>query len=63
MPGATLTRRYKGRLIEVTVLEKGFEYQGERYRSLTAVAEAITGTHWNGFYFMGLWTKKNRRDG
>ena len=54
MPGAVLTRRYKGRTIEVHVLPDGFEYEGEVYRTLTAVARAVTGTHWNGFHFFGL---------
>ena len=54
MPGAVLTRQYRGRLIEVTVLPKGFEWDGELYRSLTAVAKAVTGSHWNGHLFFGL---------
>ncbi|QYU71148.1 DUF2924 domain-containing protein [Leptolyngbya sp. 15MV] len=41
----------------VTVLPHGFEYEGKTYRSLSAVATAITGSHWNGFLFFGL-TKK-----
>ncbi|MFQ5518251.1 MAG: DUF2924 domain-containing protein [Acidimicrobiia bacterium] len=53
-PGTQLTRRYKGRTIAVTVLPGGFEYDGERYRSLSAVAKAITGSHMNGFRFFGL---------
>jgi hypothetical protein len=53
-PGGQLTRKYKGRMISVTVLDDGFEYLGERYRSLTAVAKAITGSHMNGFRFFGL---------
>jgi hypothetical protein len=53
-PGAQITRKYKGRTIAVTVLGDGFEYLGERYRSLTAVAKAITGSHMNGFRFFGL---------
>ena len=52
--GATIARNYKGRTITVTVLLAGFEYEGERYRSLTAVAKAITGSHINGFRFFGL---------
>ena len=36
------------------VLTEGFEYDGERYKSLTAVARAITGTHCNGFHFFKL---------
>jgi len=46
-----LTRRYKGRLYTVTVLPHGFEYDGDIYRSLSAVAGAITGSHWNGYHF------------
>ena len=54
MPGAVLTREYHGETIHVTVLSEGFECNGEVYRSLTAVAQAITGTHWNGHHFFGL---------
>lgn len=36
------------------VLDDGFEYAGQTYRSLTAVAKAITGAHWGGFHFFGL---------
>ena len=53
-PGAAITRDYKGQTITVTVLLDGFEYEGERYRSLSAVAKAITGSHINGFRFFGL---------
>jgi len=54
MVGSQITRKYKGRSITVTVLSDGFEYLGERYRSLTAVAKAITGSHINGFRFFGM---------
>lgn len=54
IPGTVLARKYRGRLIEVTVLPKGFEWEGEVYRSLSAVAKAVTGSHWNGFLFFGL---------
>jgi len=54
MAGAVLTRSYKGRLIQVTVRHDGFEFDGDVYRSLSAVAKAITGTHWNGYHFFGL---------
>jgi hypothetical protein len=57
MPGAILTRRYKGQAVEVRVLPHGFEHQGEIYRTLSAVAKKITGTHWNGYHFFGLRTK------
>ena len=52
--GSQITRKYKGRTITVTALGDGFEYLGERYRSLTAVAKEITGSHMNGFRFFGL---------
>ncbi len=52
--GTAITRRYKGRTISVTVLPDGFEYDGELYKSLSAVAKAITGSHMNGFRFFGL---------
>jgi hypothetical protein len=52
MPGTVLTREYKGKLIQVEVLEDGyFEYEGVKYRSLSAVAKAVTGSHWNGYLF------------
>jgi hypothetical protein len=54
LPGTMLKRDYKGRTIRVIVLDHGFEFEGERYKSLTAVAKAITGKHWNGFHFFGL---------
>ena len=52
--GAAITREYKGRSVTVTVLADGFEWEGERYGSVTAVAKAITGSHINGFRFFGL---------
>jgi Protein of unknown function (DUF2924) len=54
MPGTLITRKYKGETIQVKILPNGFEYQGERYKSLSAIAKAITGAHWNGFHFFGL---------
>jgi hypothetical protein len=54
IPGTVLTRQYRGKLIEVTVLPKGFEYLGQLYRSLSAVAKVVTGSHWNGHLFFGL---------
>ena len=53
-------RQYKGQTVRVIVLADGFEYEGERYKSLTAVAKAVTGKHWNGFHFFGL--RKNGGD-
>jgi len=54
IPGTVLTRQYRGQLIQVTVLPKGLEWEGVVYRSLTAVAKAVTGSHWNGPLFFGL---------
>jgi hypothetical protein len=52
--GTVLTREYRGTTIRVTVLENGFEHEGRVYRSLTAAAKAVTGSHWNGHHFFGL---------
>lgn len=54
MPGTLLTRKYKGKTIQVRVLTNGFDFEGDVYRSLSAVARKITGAHWNGFLFFGL---------
>jgi hypothetical protein len=54
LPGSSIVREYRGRKLEVRVLEDGFEFEGERYRSLSAVARKITGTHCNGFRFFNL---------
>jgi len=59
-PGSVITREYHGREIRVAVLEKGFEWEGRPYRSLSAVAHAVTGQKWNGLLFMGL-TRRNGR--
>ena len=58
--GTRLIREYQGVEHTVTVLRDGFEWQGRPYRSLSAVARAVTGTRWNGLVFFGL---KNRRNG
>ena len=52
--GATLVRQWRGHTHIVLVHEDGFEYQGQRYRSLTLIAERITGAHWSGPRFFGL---------
>jgi Protein of unknown function (DUF2924) len=54
MSGAIITRRYKDQTIEVRVLPRGFEYEGVVYRTLSAVAKKVTGTHWNGFNIFRL---------
>jgi hypothetical protein len=45
---------------EVTVVDGGFVYRGQKFRSLSAVAKKITGTHWNGRKFFGL-PRSNRK--
>jgi hypothetical protein len=50
-PGTILTRPYKGQQLHVQVLTDGFAYAGTVYPSLSAVAQAITGSHCNGFHF------------
>ena len=56
--GTKLIREWQGVEHTVTVLADGYEWQGQPYRSLSAVARAITGTRWNGWTFFGL---KSRR--
>jgi hypothetical protein len=53
-PGTVLTREYKGASVQVQVLRQGFDYQGQVYKSLSAVAKAVTGQHCNGYYFFRL---------
>jgi hypothetical protein len=53
-PGTVLERAHDGSVVRVTVLEDGFEYGGQTYRSLSAVARAATGTAWNGLLFFRL---------
>ncbi|MGZ3417083.1 MAG: DUF2924 domain-containing protein [Polyangiales bacterium] len=52
--GSVLRREHAGVVHRVKVLERAFVYQGAQYRSLSAVARAITGTTWNGFVWFGL---------
>lgn len=59
-PGTVLRREWRGRTILVTVLPGGFEHEGTIYRSLSALATAITGTRWNGHLFFGLRQRKVR---
>ena len=55
--GTTIERVYKGKKLLVRVLEKGFEYDGKEYRSLSALAKHITGQIINGFVWFKLGTK------
>ena len=58
-PGTKLVREWHQHAHTVSVLADGFEYQGERYRSLTQIARRITGVHWSGPLFFGI--SKRRR--
>lgn len=55
-PGSAIVREYRGRKIRVIVLadHEGFEFDGERFRTLSAIAKQITGSHINGFRFFRL---------
>jgi len=53
-PGSIIARLYKGEVLQVRVLDHGFEFEGTVYRSLSAVAKKITGGHCNGHAFFRL---------
>ncbi len=50
-PGTLIVREWKGRSERVMVLEKGFAWNGRNWNSLSQIAKALTGTHWNGHRF------------
>jgi len=52
--GTMLVRQWRGHAHAVLVREDGFEYESQHYRSLTVIAERITGAHWSGPRFFGL---------
>ena len=52
--GTKLLREWDGVEHTVTVLKDGFDWQGRKFKSLSAVAREITGTRWNGYRFFGL---------
>jgi hypothetical protein len=58
--GTRLIREWQGTEQIVTVTQDGFDWQGRPYKSLSAIARAITGTRWNGWVFFGL--KNHRRE-
>lgn len=60
LPGTVITRQYKGQSLQVRVLPQGFDFEGEVYKSLSAVAKAITGQHCNGYYFFRLGKEATR---
>jgi hypothetical protein len=60
-PGTRLIRQWDGQTHQVTVAEEGFEYKGERYKSLSEIARLITGTRWSGPLFFGLKQSEKKR--
>lgn len=53
-PGTILSREWQGQTFQIEILEAGCRMNDQTYRSLSAVASAITGTRWNGPAFFGL---------
>jgi hypothetical protein len=60
-PGTRLIRIWRDRRLEVSVLSDGFEFEGRRYRSLSAIAREITSARWNGWLFFGLRDRRKER--
>lgn len=59
--GTRLVREFGGKMHSVTVLTNGFEYEGRKYKSLTALAMHITGMRWSGPSFFGLKRYRNKK--
>ena len=59
--GTRLVREWKGVEYHVTVRRDGYEFNAKHYKSLSAIAFAITGTRWNGWSFFGLSDSRGRR--
>ncbi len=53
-PGVRLVREWNGVTHDVEVVEGGYVWNGDRHRSLSAIARAITGARWSGPRFFGL---------
>jgi hypothetical protein len=60
-PGTTLVRLWKGKTHKVVIEESGYEYNGQSYKSLSAIARHITGTPWSGPLFFGLKARAARK--
>ena|SRR5688572_14090697 len=58
LPGTTIIRNWRGRDLELRVLEDGFELEGVVHRTFSTAAKAVTGAHWNGKLFWGLVARK-----
>jgi len=62
LAGSVLKRSYRGHAIVVKVLDDGFEYNGQRHQSLSAIASQVTGTRWNVLPFSAC-SSRSGRDG
>jgi len=62
-PGTQLVREWHREVHTITVLDDGFEYQGECYRSLTGIARRITGAAWSGPRFFGITNLRRETEG
>ena len=60
-PGTRLVREWKGIIHEVILTDDGYEHQGKKYKSLSPIACAITGTHWSGPAFFGTAKKGTKK--
>jgi hypothetical protein len=61
--GTRLVRQWQGETHEVTLLDSGYAYRGQRYASLSEIARFITGTRWSGPLFFGLKTVERNQGG
>lgn len=59
--GTRLVRDWNGIQHTITVLREGYDFNGRKYKSLSAIARAITGTRWNGYRFFGLRAAKRSK--
>jgi hypothetical protein len=62
LPGTILRRKYRGRIVRVMVMDEGFEFEGDVFKSISAIASKVTGTRWNGYQFFGLDRKEVARE-
>jgi len=62
-PGARLLREWHGTTHEVIVTENGYVWEGHTYKSLSAVAQAISGVKWNGPRFFGIAKERGNTNG
>jgi hypothetical protein len=52
--GSKIIKEYHEKTYEILVVEGGFSFEGEVFKSLSAIANKITGTKWNGLKFFGI---------